>query len=176
MKIYVNTKFKPKILVNGKTFYCQIGINGTVPQFKKKEGDKSTPTGKWKIKRIFFRKDRNKNIFSSYFKNKILEVNSNLVWCDDVKSNFYNRLVNLKNLKRTKFSYEKLYRLDNAYDIFIEINHNQAPIIRSKGSAIFIHCSFDDLRSTLGCVALKKNNMKYLINNLQKLNYIYIRC
>ena len=78
-----------------------------------------------------------------------VEVNSNLVWCDDVKSNFYNRLVNLKNLKIIKFSYEKLYRLDNAYDIFIEINHNQAPIIRSKGSAIFIHCSFDDLRSTL---------------------------
>ena len=175
MKIYVNTKFKPKILVNGKMFYCQIGVNGTVPQFKKKEGDKSTPTGKWKIKRIFFRKDRNKNIFSSYFKNKIIEVNSNLVWCDDVKSNFYNRLVNLKNLKRIKFSYEALYRLDNAYDIFIEINYNQAPIIRSKGSAIFIHCSFDDFRSTLGCVALKKNNMKYLINNLQKLNYIYIR-
>ena len=49
------------------------------------------------------------------------------------------------------------------------------PIIPNKGSAIFIHCSFDDLRNTYGCVALKKNNLEFIINNLQKLNYIYIR-
>ena len=78
MKIYVNTKFKPKILVNGKTFYCQIGINGTVPQFKKKRVINLRLQGKWKIKRIFLEKIEIKNIFSSYFKNKIVEVI--LIW------------------------------------------------------------------------------------------------
>ena len=59
--------------------------------------------------------------------------------------------------------------------MFIEIKHNQKPIIKNKGSAIFIHCSFNDLRSTLGCITLKKNILRFLINNLQKKNYIYIR-
>ena len=84
----------------------------------------------------------------------------------------YNKLVKNKNFN---FSHEKLYRNDNIYDIILELNQNQNPSIRNKGSAIFIHCSFGDLRPTLGCVALKKNNLKFLINNLQKQNYIYIR-
>ena len=68
MKIYVNTKFKPKILVNGKTFYCQIGINGTVPQFKKKEIN--LRLGKWKIKN-FFEKIEIKIYFQVLFKIKL---------------------------------------------------------------------------------------------------------
>ena len=69
---------------------------------------------------------------------------------------------------------EKLYRIDDVYDIIINLNYNQNPTIKIKGSAIFIHCSFEDNRSTNGCVALK-NNLKFIINNLQKINYIYIR-
>ena len=66
-------------------------------------------------------------------------------------------------------------RDDEVYDIIVELDYNQSPTIRNKGSAIFIHCSFDDSRDTKGCIALKKNNLKHLINNLQKINYIYIR-
>ena len=70
--------------------------------------------------------------------------------------------------------YENLFRSDDAYDVFIELKYNQKPIIKNKGSAIFIHCSFSDFRPTAGCIALRKKDMKFLITNLQKKNYIYI--
>ena len=67
-----------------------------------------------------------------------------------------------------------MFRDDDVYDYFIELNYNRKPIIKGKGSAIFIHISFENLRPTNGCIALSKKNLKFLINNLQKINYIYI--
>ena len=173
MKIFLNTIYKSKLIFKNRVYKCQIGKNGTIPQYKKKEGDKSTPLGKWKILSIILRKDRNFNFkINKLIKSKVRYLKKHYLWCDDPESLKYNKLVKNKNFN---FSHEKLYRNDNIYDIILELNHNQSPSIKNKGSAIFIHCSFGDLRPTLGCVALKKNNLKFLINNLQKQNYIYIR-
>ena len=138
------------------------------------EGDKCTPVGKFIIKSIFFRKDKKLNILiRKSIKSKIFYIRENYGWCDDIDSKKYNKLVNLT--PKFNFSHEKLFRYDDVYDIVLELNYNQKPTIRNKGSAIFIHCSFNDLRNTNGCVAIKKNNLKFIINNLQKINYIYIR-
>ena len=56
-------------------------------------------------------------------------------WCNDPKSKDYNKLVNLP----FNYSYEKLYKKENVYDILLVLNYNMAPIKRNKGSAIFIH-------------------------------------
>ena len=175
MKITLNTIYKPKIFFKNRVFFCQIGKNGTAVKFKKKEGDKKTPLGKWRLENIFLRKDKKLNVkIKKSIKKKIIYITPDLVWCDDPKSLFYNVLK--KNINKTfNFSYENLYRKDDVYDIIVEINYNKFPIIKNKGSAIFIHCSFNDFRSTLGCVALKKNFLKFLINNLQTKNYIYIK-
>ena len=174
MFIYLNTIYKSKLIFKNKIFFCQIGKNGKVPSYRKREGDKCTPTGKFIIKSIFLRKDKKLNIpFRKSIKSKILYILKNCGWCDDVDSKKYNQLVSLSS--DFNFSHEKLYRCDDVYDIILELSYNNNPIIRNKGSAIFIHCSFNDLRNTDGCVALKKNNLKFIINNLQKINYIYIR-
>ena len=175
MKIKLNSIYKPKILFKGRVFKCQIGKNGKVPKYKKKEGDRSTPIGKWKIQTIHVRKEEIfKLTFKKYLRKRVIYIQNNHIWCDDVSSKFYNKLVKTKNINKINYSFEKMFRNDNAYDIVIEIDHNQKPIIKNKGSAIFIHCSFDDLRPTHGCVAIRKNTLKFLINNLQNKNYIYI--
>ena len=157
-----------------KIFFCQLGKNGKVPNYKKKEGDKCTPLGKFNIRSIFFRKDKKLNIrIRKSIKRKIFYICENYGWCDDSNYKKYNQLVSL--IPDLNYSHEKLYRCDDVYDIILELDYNQNPTIRNKGSAIFIHCSFNDFRDTNGCVALKKNNLKFLINNLQKINYIYIR-
>ena len=92
----------------------------------------------------------------------------------DSKNKYYNKLVKHDPKKQIMFSHEKLYRIDDVYDLFIDLSYNKKPIVKGKGSAIFIHCSFSDFRKTNGCIALSKKNLKFLINNLQKLNYIYI--
>ena len=56
----------------------------------------------------------------------------------------------------------------------LEISHNTNPTIRNKGSAIFIHCSFNDNRSTSGCVALKKSDLTFLLKNIKEMVYIRI--
>ena len=174
MIIYLNTIYKSKLIFKKKIFFCQLGKNGKVPNYKKREGDKCTPLGKFVIRSIFFRKDKKLNIrIRKSIKRKIFYIYENYGWCDDSNYKKYNQLVSL--IPDFNYSHEKLYRDDDVYDIILELNYNQNPIIRNKGSAIFVHCSFNDLRDTNGCVALKKNNLKFIINNLQKINYIYIR-
>ena len=174
MIIYLNTIYKSKLIFKKKIFPCQLGKNGRVPSYKKREGDKCTPIGKFTVKSIFLRRDKKVNIgCRKSLKNKIFYIRQNHGWCDDVDSKKYNKLVNLTS--NFNYSHEKLHRYDDVYDIILELNYNKNPTIKNKGSAIFIHCSFDDLRKTNGCIALKKNNLKFIINNLQKINYIYIR-
>ena len=42
------------------------------------------------------------------------------------------------------------------------------PIRKGKGSAIFIHIAKNNFSATEGCVALKKNKLKKIINKLNK--------
>ena len=74
-----------------------------------------------------------------------------------------------------KINYERLWREDNAYDIIIVISHNTKPVIKNKGSAIFIHCNFEDIRPTAGCIALKKRDLINLIENLRDNVFIKIK-
>ena len=84
--------------------------------------------------------------------------------CDDPKSKEYNKLVNLP----LNYSYEKLYRRDNIYDILLVLNYNMAPIKKSKGSAIFIHVAKKNYQKTEGCIGLKKNHLVKIIQDLKK--------
>ena len=72
-------------------------------------------------------------------------------------------------------NFEKLWREDQAYDIVIETSYNTQPIVKGKGSAIFIHCSFSDYRKTAGCIALKKKDLIILIKNLSKKTNLEIK-
>jgi L,D-peptidoglycan transpeptidase YkuD (ErfK/YbiS/YcfS/YnhG family) len=42
------------------------------------------------------------------------------------------------------------------------------PVIKKKGSAIFIHVAKKNYQSTQGCIALKKNNLMKLISKINK--------
>ena len=73
-----------------------------------------------------------------------------------------------KSQLNMRIGHEALFRSDDVYDVIIEIKYNIKPIINGKGSAIFIHCSFDDLRSTKGCIAIHKNDLIFILKNLRK--------
>ena len=111
-------------------FRCALGKAGIGK--KKKEGDNVTPKGLYKIVKIYYRQDRIKKISSKF---KLIKITKNIGWCDDPNSEKYNQIINLP----TKYSYEKLYRKDNVYDLILVLNYNMSPVIKNKGSAIFIH-------------------------------------
>ena len=140
-------------------FRCALGKAGIGK--KKKEGDNITPKGLYKIVKIYYRQDRIKKITSKF---ELIKITKNIGWCDDPNSEKYNQIINLP----TKYSYEKLYRKDNVYDLILVLNYNMDPVIKKKGSAIFIHVVKKNYQSTQGCIALKKNNLMKLISKINK--------
>ena len=91
-------------------FRCSLGEAGIGK--KEKEGDKITPKGNFKILKIYYRKDRIKKITSKF---KLIKITRNMGWCDDPTSKKYNQLIQLP----TNYSYEKLFRKENIYDLII---------------------------------------------------------
>jgi L,D-peptidoglycan transpeptidase YkuD (ErfK/YbiS/YcfS/YnhG family) len=135
-------------------FRCAIGKAGIGGKIK--EGDNVTPKGIFKITKIYYRADRIKYIKTNIRK---IKIKRDMGWCDDPKSKFYNMQIKLPN----KYSYEKLYRNDNLYDLIAVLNYNTRPILKNKGSAIFIHISNNSYKKTAGCIALKKKNLIYIL-------------
>ena len=122
-------------------YRCTLGKAGI--KKKRKEGDNITPRGIFKLVKIYYRPDKIKKITSRL---KLIKIKKNMGWCDDPKSIFYNQQINLPS----QFSYEKLYRNDNLYDIIIVLDYNINPIIKNKGSAIFIHVAKNYLKKQRG--------------------------
>ena len=164
------------ILRSGKKkFKCQVGAGGLKIHTKKIEGDKATPIGKWKLISIYYRSDKMLKPLIRAKTFKINKITKNCGWCDDPNNYSYNKFINTKNLCSENVSFEKLWREDQAYDIVLETSYNTKPIIKGKGSAIFIHCSFPDYRKTAGCIALNKKDFSILIKNLSKKTNLEIK-
>ena len=169
----VNNNKSYYIIAYDKVFPCQVGSKGLISYKEKKEGDLSSPAGEWFFKSIYFRAD--KCDLEALAPNCFLKMNKitdKCGWCDDPLSIYYNKYIKIS--KDLDFSYEKLWRDDNAYDILIELDFNENPIIKNKGSAIFIHCSFKDFRQTSGCIAFTQKDLIFLIQNINKKTYIEI--
>jgi len=140
-------------------FRCTVGKAGIAR--KKQEGDTVTPKGTFKIVKIYYRKDRVKKISSKFIP---IKITKNMGWCDDPNSKNYNRLIKLP----THYKHEKLHRKDNIYDLVVVLNYNMNPIIKNKGSAIFIHVAKKNYKKTAGCIALKKDHLIKLLRKIGK--------
>ena len=155
MHIYINNKF---ISYNNYKAKCAVGKRGI--SIKKKEGDFITPKGTFKIREIFYRKDRVQNLITRI---KKTVIRKNMGWCDDPKSKKYNKLIYFP----FKHSAEKLYRSENIYDIILVLNFNMNPVKKDKGSAIFIHVAKKNFQPTQGCIALNKFELIKLVKSIK---------
>ena len=63
-------------------------------------------------------------------------------------------------------SAENLFREDEIYNIVCIISYNTNPIIKNKGSAIFLHIANTDYSATAGCLALKQDDLIELLQNI----------
>ena len=142
-------------------FKCAIGKNGIIKN--KKEGDKKTPEGIFKIGSLFYRQDRKKK---PQTKLNCVIIKKTMGWCDDPNSKKnYNKLINVN--KNTNFNYEKLYRNSSEYNYFIPIKYNTKKRRVGKGSAIFIHLT-NNYKKTAGCISLKEKDFLILLKLINK--------
>ena len=151
----MNIKIKKHLLLyKGYKLKCIICKSGIVNS--KEEGDLATPKGTFELGVLYYRKDRIK-LPQCKINKKILR--KNMGWCNDSKSKKYNKEISFP----FKYGAEKLYRKDKIYDILINIKYNHFPIIKERGSAIFLHLTNNKYKPTKGCIAiLKKDFLKIL--------------
>ena len=158
-------KNKHTLQVDDFKFTCCIGKNGSTKN--KKEGDKKTHKGIFKIENLYFRKDRKEKPLTLL---KCIEIKKNMGWCNDTRfPRKYNKLLKINN----KIKHEKLKRNDYKYDYLIPIKYNFKRPITGKGSCIFIHLT-KDYKPTAGCVALKEKDFLIFIKLIERNSKIKI--
>ncbi|MFZ5988434.1 MAG: stalk domain-containing protein [Bacillota bacterium] len=133
-------------------------IGGKGFSTKKIEGDNKAPAGIFKIGSAFGMADKPPYIKVPY---KVTTLND--YWIDDVTSTDYNKwIVYDKNPYDRWKSFEKLRIPLYKYALIIEYNMN--PVIKGRGSAIFLHLWKNAYSSTRGCTALSEENMLKLLS------------
>jgi L,D-peptidoglycan transpeptidase YkuD (ErfK/YbiS/YcfS/YnhG family) len=163
MTIFLKNKHTLKI--DDFYFKCCIGKNGVTR--RKREGDYKTPSGFFKIGKLFFREDRMKKPKTFL---KVVNIDKNMGWCDDINyPKKYNKLIK----SNSKIKHEKLKRKDQKYDLLIPINYNSKNPIPGLGSCIFIHLT-KNYEPTAGCIALKKKDFLIMLKIINKSTKIKI--
>lgn len=167
-KIYVYIKEKNKGILKFPKYNIEtdayIGKNGITND--KKEGDLKTPIGEFELGAILgINPEENKNRL------EYTQINEEMYWIDDCKSKYYNQLVEISKVEKDWDSAEHLidYKIQYEYLIEIKTNPNNIP---GKGSAIFLHCTNNC--PTAGCVAVDRESMKKIVQNINRKTKIEI--
>ncbi len=127
-------------------FTGSTGENGFAAVDEKREGDGKSPTGIFPLG-IAFGYDPSVETKMPY-----RQATEDDFWVDDANSEDYNKWVKGEP-KAT--SWEKMKRDDDQYKYGVVIEYNMHPIVKGKGSAIFLHV-WKPGESTLGCVAMSE--------------------
>jgi L,D-peptidoglycan transpeptidase YkuD (ErfK/YbiS/YcfS/YnhG family) len=114
----------------------------------KREGDLKTPAGKYGFGTMFGQQP-NPGVKFPY-----RQADSQSVWVDDVTSPYYNTWQENAALKGEHLASSGYA---TAYAYAVDIAYNTSPIVKGKGSAIFLHVSTGG--GTAGCVSLARSNL-----------------
>jgi L,D-peptidoglycan transpeptidase YkuD (ErfK/YbiS/YcfS/YnhG family) len=115
----------------------------------KREGDGSTPTGTYRFGRTMYGIEPDPGVAFAYHR-----LGCGDWWDEDPRSASYNRFVHVGCGGTPAFGggSEALWRISPQYRYFAVIDYNAHPVVRGRGSAIFLHVSDGD--RTAGCVSL----------------------
>lgn len=144
----------------GRAIPCAIGRSGACPAEAKREGDGMTPLGTWRLRTILLRPDR--VVAPSGLRLPWRWLAPEDGWSDDPADPEYNRPIHHPH----RFSAERLWREDGLYDVIVTLGHNDDPVARGAGSAIFLHCWRGD-QPTEGCVAIARDELLTLLPRLE---------
>lgn len=143
-----------QLRVADRLFRAAFGRGGIRPH--KEEGDGATPAGLLPLRRVFYRADRVAKPATSLPREPIADDDG---WCDDPRHADYNRVIRLPHPAR----HERLWREDALYDVVAVLGWNYLPVIRHRGSAIFLHVAGPGLAPTDGCIALTLPDLQALL-------------
>ena len=137
-----------------------LGRSGVTDPLQKSEGDGYTPAGRYVLGLCFGLCPPPAGMQMPYRK-----ITEEAYWDCDPCSASYNRWVSSGALltAETRRRSEHLAAFPGTYDYCIEVCYNTDPVRPGKGSAIFLHCTAEGGRSTAGCIAAAKRDMRQLL-------------
>ncbi|HEU0017773.1 MAG TPA: L,D-transpeptidase family protein [Methyloceanibacter sp.] len=127
----------------------------------KREGDGSTPLGRFAVRQVLYRADRVARPRTPF---PVRAIRADDGWCEEPCDRNYNRLVKLS----PRSSADRLTRDDHLYDLVLVLGHNDRPRVRGRGSAIFIHLARPGYAPTAGCIALPRHDLSMLLAELRR--------
>jgi L,D-peptidoglycan transpeptidase YkuD (ErfK/YbiS/YcfS/YnhG family) len=127
----------------------------------KREGDGGTPLGRFPVRQVLYRADRQVRPRTPLPLHAIRDDDG---WCEDPADRNYNRLVRLS--RRSKA--DRLKREDQLYDLVLALGYNDRPRVKGKGSAIFVHLARPGYAPTAGCIALSRHDLRMLLAELDR--------
>lgn len=165
-----STKAKWKAV--GEPFTVVVGKNGlawgaglnelpsdTAMILMKKEGDGKSPAGIFSLTETFGTAQK-----PDFVKLPFTQLEEWTECVDDVKSSFYNRIVNRMQVGDFDWnSSEKMLAVGTEYDLGITVAHNASPITKGGGSCIFMHIWKDAETGTAGCTAMPRDNLETIL-------------
>jgi L,D-peptidoglycan transpeptidase YkuD (ErfK/YbiS/YcfS/YnhG family) len=155
-----------RLVAGSLTLPCALGRSGTTRG--KWEGDGATPVGRFALNQAFYRADRMPRPRTGLPLRATRRTDG---WCDDPTDRRYNNPISLPS----KTGHEELWRQDGVYDVVVDIAWNRGPIIRGRGSAIFLHLARPGFEPTAGCVAVEKRVIGRLLQRIGPRTRLVIR-
>jgi L,D-peptidoglycan transpeptidase YkuD (ErfK/YbiS/YcfS/YnhG family) len=146
-------------------------LNGEIEMTKiKQEGDGNSPAGLFPLISSFGTSTKPEAVTLPYTKlDKFTEC------VDDVKSHFYNRIVNRMQVGNFDWkSSEKMLEIMPQYELGVFVAHNTYPVEPGRGSCIFLHVWKDANTGTAGCTAMERSNLERLVAWLQPTKVPYL--
>ena len=137
----------------------QAALGRTGIRALKREGDGGTPIGRFPVRLVLYRADRDPRPRTQL---PLRAIRDHDGWCDDPADRNYNRLVRLPSRR----SAEGLKRADPLYDLVLVLGYNDVPRVRGRGSAIFVHLARPGFTPTDGCIALSRRDLTMLLSRL----------
>jgi L,D-peptidoglycan transpeptidase YkuD (ErfK/YbiS/YcfS/YnhG family) len=125
----------------------------------KREGDGGTPKGTFRPRQVWWRDDRHPRPRTFL---PVRAIRPEDAWCEDPSSRHYNQPMRLDPGQDG----DRLTRGDQLYDFIVEIDHNTAPRIAGRGSAVFLHLARPNFSPTAGCVSMTQAAMLRLLRRL----------
>jgi L,D-peptidoglycan transpeptidase YkuD (ErfK/YbiS/YcfS/YnhG family) len=147
-------------------FPVALGRGGILAN--KREGDGGTPRGTFRLKRLWWRADRDPRPATAL---PVRRITAQDAWCEDPDDRHYNQPIRIPPGRPG----DRLQRDDQLYDFIIEIDHNARPRVTRRGSAVFIHVARPDLGPSAGCVTMPKARLRSLLRKLGLRTRIIIR-
>ena len=128
----IRLKNKDTLNFDDFSIKCVIGKNGL--NKNKKEGDKSTPIGNFKLGPLYWRADK---IDKPETNISCKKINKNLGWCNDIDSRFYNKEIKVnKKIKHEKWDEKKKNEVQIHQNIYVNNSNHKKIILGKNGDKI----------------------------------------